>query len=75
MYSFIEIWDIKYVVSILIFIVEVFGDMLSFIVENLIECCEDVDIEDELDLVLYDWNDVIDDDDFMDFIFDNFDSL
>lgn len=73
-YSFIEIWDIKHAVSILTLIAEVFGDMLSPIVENSTECCEDADIEDELDLALHDWNDVIDDDDFMDLIFDNLDS-
>ena len=71
-YSFIEIWDIKHAVNILTLIDQVFGDILSPIVENSTECCEDADIEDELDLTLHDWNDVIDDD-FMDLIFDNLD--
>ena len=74
MYSFIEIRDIKHAVSILTLIDQVFGDILSPIVENSTECCEDADIEDELDFALHDWNDVIDDDDFMDLIFDNLDS-
>ena len=65
MYSFIEIWDIKHSVSILTLIDQVFGDILSPIVENSTDCCEDADIEDELDFALHDWNDVIDDDDFM----------
>ena len=73
-YSFIEIWDIKHAVSILTLIDEVFGDMLSPIVENSTDCCEDADIVDELDLALHDWNDFIDDDDFMDLIIDNLDS-
>ena len=58
--------------SILTRIDQVFSDILSPIVENATECCEDADIEDELDLTLHDWNDVIDDD-FMDLIFDNLD--
>ena len=58
--------------SILTRIDQVFSDILSPIVENSTECCEDADIEDELDLTLHDWNDVIDDD-FMDLIFDNLD--
>ena len=73
-YSFIEIWDIKHAVNILTLIDQVFGDILSPTVENSTECCEDADIEDELDLALHDWNDVIGDDDFMDLIFDNLDS-
>ena len=73
-YSFIEIWDIKHAVSILTLIDQVFGDILSPIVENSTECCKDADIEDELDFALHDWNDVIDNDDFMDLIFDNLDS-
>lgn len=74
-YSFVEIWDIKHAVSILTLIDQVFGDILSPIIENSTECYEDADIEDELDFALHDWNDVIDDDDdFMDLIFDNLDS-
>lgn len=73
-YSFIEIWDIKHAVNILTLIDQVFGDILSPTVENSTECCEDADIEDELDLTLHEWNDVIGDDDFMDLIFDNLDS-
>ena len=37
-YSFIEIWDIKYAVNILTVIDQVFGDILSPTVENSIEC-------------------------------------
>ena len=73
-YSFIEIWDIKHAVNILTLIDQVFGDILSPTVENSTECCEDADIEHELDLALHDWNDVVGDDDFMDLIFDNLDS-
>lgn len=73
-YSFIEIWDIKHAASILTLIGQVFGDILGPTVESSTQCCKDADIEDEFDLSLHDWNDVIYDDDFMDLIFDNLDS-
>ena len=72
-HSFIDIWDIKHAVTILTLIDQVFGDISSPISKYPAEGSEDADIEDELDLALYDWNDVIDDDDFMDLIFDNLD--
>ena len=61
-------------VSILTLIDQVFGDILRPIVGNSTECCEDADIEDELDFALRDWNDLIEDDDFMDLIIDHLDS-
>ena len=73
MHSFIEIWDIKHAVTILTLIDQVFGDISSPIAKYPAEGSEDADIEDGLDLALYDWIDVIDDDDFMDLIFVNLD--
>ena len=51
----------------------IIGDIKSPIAKYPAEGFEDADIEDELDLALYNSNDVIDDDDFMDLIFDNLD--
>ena len=59
--------------TILTLIDQVFGDISSPISKYPAEGSEDADIEDELDLALNDWNDVIDDDDFTDLIFDNLD--
>jgi len=71
-HSFVEIWDIKHAATILTQTDQVFSDTSSHNFNNSTECWEDADIENELDLALYDWNDVIDDD-LMDLIFDNLD--
>lgn len=72
-HHFIEIWDVKHAVAILKFIAKVFNDFQTSDTDTLMECFreEEVDIEDELDFAIDNWNNVIDDD-FIDLIFDNY---
>jgi len=72
-YNCVEIWDKKHAIKIQDVLNEVFDDVLTAVDKPIETDNEDAD-EDELhDLPLYEWNTIIEDDDFLDLILENLD--